>query len=434
MTDPFRPTVTRALPPPDEHMLELERLLRLAKVGTHELTSGETTPVAAAADDANDEMDSPHHASQHQNHRHVDAEDLTWRLNESINHNDDDETSSAGFMANDKEALTDEEVGDGVVVVANEAAVTASSSSSSSSSEGSGVLVEAPPQNVLDEGSGKSDSKKPLIPLPLPPQQQHHHHHQLSLLPKTPKFHFFYSDDETKIPKQLNAIQQQSVRNRQAFQSRIHAVELHIADLTARLANEEMDRQVDVRNAVQTCIHLPLQAVLEHITTTTTTPHATPSLTCQWIAAERDFSALEAKLYHGMHVELWEESSSQPTKVDLDALAVEIREEALVTAKKEGSVARRWETEAGILARRFLEERTARIASLEVVGNKLNAVDHRKGQELLETIRELRRKLEMEKDERILSDESALDYIVKRTEAVKRAILEAYTDSYDDDF
>jgi citrate lyase gamma subunit len=334
-------------------------------------------------------------------------------------------------MAGDKEEadnVVDQTVG---VVVEMEEPPSSSEEEEVSSSEGSGVLVEAPPPPDEVRGTHPSDQKKLLVPFQPPPQPQgQQEQQQLSLFgTTTPKFHFY--TNETKIPQQLNAIQQQSVRNRQAFQSRIHDVEIKIADLTARLANEEMDRQIDVKNAVSSCVHQPLQAVLEQITVI---DQPTPSLTSRWIAAERNYSALDAKIYHGIHVELAEAKPSQ--KVDLAGLAVEIREESLVTAKKEGSVARRWETECGILARRYLEERTARIAALQLIGTTLNAVDQRRGQELLETIRELRRKLEVEKDERIASDESALDYIVKRTEAVKRAILEAYTDNdvYEDDF
>jgi citrate lyase gamma subunit len=210
-------------------------------------------------------------------------------------------------------------------------------------------------------------------------------------------------------------------------------VEIKIAELTARLANEEMDRQVAVQQAAASCVHQPLEAVLEQVTSGMDSPTLPSlSLTSRWIAAERRYSVLDAKIYHGRHVEL---AAAQPSlkQTELDSMAVDLREESLVTAKKEASVARRWETECGILARRYLEERTARIAALQVIGTKLNAVDQRRGQELLETIRELRRKLETEKDERIASDESALDYIVKRTEAVKRAILEAYNNDDDED-
>jgi citrate lyase gamma subunit len=421
MTDARTATVVPlALPPPDEHILELERLLMMANVGSHELTSGESSPAAglSAAPSSSRFVDREEEDAVVSSSDAVDANDLARRLNASIN--------ESSFMAGDNEEADNEvEQTEGVVVEMEEAP---SSEEEASSSEGSGVLVEAPPPDEM-RGNYPSDQKKRLVPFQ-PPQPQGQQEQQLSLFGTTPKFHFY--TNETKIPQQLNAIQQQSVRNRQAFQSRIHDVEIKIADLTARLANEEMDRQIDVKNAVGSCVHQPLQAVLEQITCID--QPTTPSLTSRWIAAERNYSALDAKIYHGLHVELAEAKPSQ--NVDLAGLAVEIREESLVTAKKEGPVARRWETECGILARRYLEERTARIAALQLIGTTLNAVDQRRGQELLETIRELRRKLEVEKDERIASDESALDYIVKRTEAVKRAILEAYTDTdvYEDDF
>jgi hypothetical protein len=435
-----RPPPPLALPPPDEHILELERLLSLAKVGTHELTSGESSPAAANHLSAAPSWSNFRNNDSRMDNTAVDAADLTQRLNESINESiENDEDDDKDEEPHSAEEGVDQ-TGEGEVFQAE--VDEPLPSSSSSSSEGSGVLVEAPPP--LDEMIGTHSEQNKLLvtfqPQPPPPPQQQQG--QLSLFansgnnigttPSSTLFRRFYSN-ETQLPQQLNAIQQQSVRNRQNFQSKIHDVEIKVAELTARLANEEMDRQVAVKQAAASCVHQPLQAVLEQVTSGMDSPTLPSlSLTSRWIAAERRYSVLDAKIYHGRHVEL---AAAQPSlkQTELDSMAVDLREESLVTAKKEASVARRWETECGILARRYLEERTARIAALQVIGTKLNAVDQRRGQELLETIRELRRKLETEKDERIASDESALDYIVKRTEAVKRAILEAYNNDDDED-
>jgi hypothetical protein len=163
-----RPPPPLALPPPDEHILELERLLSLAKVGTHELTSGESSPAAANHLSAAPSWSNFRHDDSRMDNAAVDAADLTQRLNESINESigNDDEN-----MNDDEEPHTAEEVedhtGEGAVLQVEEDEPLPSSASSSS--EGSGVLVEAPPPPVEMIGT-HSEQKKLLVPF-----QPHRH-------------------------------------------------------------------------------------------------------------------------------------------------------------------------------------------------------------------------------------------------------------------
>ena len=384
-----------ALPPPDASVRELEELLAQAKVGTHEFSYVPSSPQRHQ------------HRTEHHENQELRPENIPLPLSD-----DGDESST------ERENVVDLE------------------DCASTSSEGSGVLVDPPiALNATTEKAAEQESAatQDLVVVVEKEALVAQSNTTLAVF-RTPKLHFF--TDEKTIPVQLQQVQQQSCRKRHEFQTRIHDLECKVAQLTAKLAEESMDLDLDLRNAMEMGIYKPLEAAYETISFERYAHRSssTSSLTQNWMTLERRLSALDSQMTHSVHVQLQDLKRNHLTslreELDQDVLP-ELKEENIAADKCETAIARRWESQVGTMARRFEEERATRVAALTVADSALRELEdprNRRGAELLSHVAALRRQLEHERAERIAQDELIRSYIVERVESMKQAILEAHPD------
>ena len=369
-------------------MLELERLLALAKVGTHELQSGETSPELRFPTETASKNDQQHHAFAQQLREACQSAQSDAEGNNSDNEVVVETCDSADELVEETDQPT-----------------TVMLDTPADSESSSGVLVEIPSDDegvVVSQAEGSHAGPRPLA------------------IVETPKFRFY--SDEKAVPQQLSGIQLQSLRNRHAFQSRLHDVECRLAMLTAQLADEEMALQRDIQTAVTDCIYQPVQTVLEHASLQSET-----SLNQRWLTLEQKCSTLDASITHGIHVRLRDlRQDTASVEAAVDSLSEQMHATALLADTKDVAQARRWEAQVGTMARRLHEETAARAATLGSMDEKLHKLDPHRGQELLDVIRSLRTAVDMEREERIASDDQIREYILSSTESMKQAILGVY--------
>jgi hypothetical protein len=395
-----KPLPPEALPPPDPSVRELEELLAQAKVGTHEF--------------AHVSYRSPQSAKKRFEQEH-----------------DLDETR-------DVPALPDMSLKD----------------ANPSSLHKDAVLVEAP---VLPD-TGSNDFviyKMPESELPASAQEivavDHPASSAHTSIPmetarntalsifRTPKLRLL--TEEKAIPAQLHNFQQQSCRKRHEFQTRLHDLECRIAKVTADVAHEEMNLDLDLRHALATKVYQPMEAAIESISLVRYASASggpslqnTTSLSQRWLTLERRLSKLDAKMIHSLHVELPElrhkHLTSWRTRLD-STVGPEYQDESATWDRRETADARRWENQAGLMARRLVEERATRVATLMNATTQLRDLDPCRGHEFMGQIAALRDKLQRERDERRAQDERIRTYIAETFEFLKLAILEANPDPED---
>lgn len=393
-----------SLPPLDENMVELERLLAQAKVGTHELqSSGESSPQQQEKQRMTDTTSAQNFAEQ------LHDACLEVESNDENNHTDVEEK-------------VDDDEASAVLVEPPTGSGTSSSASSTHTANNIGVV---------------------MVEVPSEEEEQVHHstgntsyRNQQLAVPETPKFRFV--SDDTTVPEQLSSIQRQSLRNRHMFQTRLHDVECRIALLTAQLADEERNLQQDVKNAVQSCVYQPLQKVMDSVMSSS----SSPNIHQRWISLEQKCSQLDAQMTHGIHVQMHDLRRQQSATTSDEAssnsntttpISTEQHQQSLhslsVTADtQEAAQARRWEAHVGSMERRYQEEHATRQAVLSVMDQQLHKLHPHRGQELLAQVRSLRSRLAAETEERIARDDQIREYIVHSTGAMQQAILGVYED------
>jgi hypothetical protein len=100
--------------------------------------------------------------------------------------------------------------------------------------------------------------------------------------------------------------------------------------------------------------------------------------------------------------------------------------------KIEGGVVRRYELNAGNVAKRFHQESAARRAALDMLNRKLQKVSEQEIQrsdDILGVISNLREQIHREREERIAADKQIVDDITRTAVAMRRAFLAAFDDS-----
>jgi hypothetical protein len=392
-----KPLPPVALPPPDPSVRELEELLAQAKVGTHEFAH------------------MSYHSPQSAKKRFEQEHEL-------------DETRDAPILPN--MSLKD---------------------ATPSSLHDDPVLVEAPVLPDTDFVASKIPASEPpafaqdIVAVDHPASSAHTsipaeatRHTALAIF-RTPKLRLL--TEEKAIPAQLHNFQQQSCRKRHEFQTRLHNLECRIAKVTADVAHEEMNLDLDLRHALATKVYQPIEAAIESISLVRYASasggpslQSSTSLSQRWLTLERRLSKLDAKMIHSLHVELPElkhkHLTSWRTRMD-STVEPEYQDESASWDRRETADARRWENQAGLMARRLVEERAMRVATLMNTTTQLRDLDPCRGQELMGQIAALRDKLQRERDERRAQDERIRTYIAETFEFLKLAILEANPDPED---
>lgn len=251
---------------------------------------------------------------------------------------------------------------------------------------------------------------------------------------------FVFLSDENAIPKQLNKLQEQTLRQQRQFQERIHDLECKIASLTARLATESMDTDIDLKSIKDDSVLKPLEQSYQRM-----------SLYCartclgstRWISLEKRVSLLDSQMTHSVFV-----GYPDAKRKHIDALRnvidnevkIEMKVDSVQADKREGAIVRKFEEVVGSFARRYQEERTTRLATMQTIlddlksrhcddGLNRNASIHLSGhEEMLSTIRTLRERLAAERILRQENDSKILEEIVERHRMMQTSILEAFGD------
>lgn len=100
-------------------------------------------------------------------------------------------------------------------------------------------------------------------------------------------------------------------------------------------------------------------------------------------------------------------------------------------AKREQSIFQKFESMAGLASRSLAEENAVRIASLKILEIKIleaGGWDEKRTCRFLDEVKEIRKMLEDEREERVQSDERVLENIVKCRVQLQKALLEAMAD------
>ena len=323
---------------------------------------------------------------------------------------------------------------------------------SSGDDEGSGVLVEKP--SSVDEmdthhlsnhtTSASTSTALTATKTPVPTMESvensssSSHNRNTLAFPAPPKLRFF--TDHQSVPTQLQQLQLTAARKRHEFQTNLHQLHCQTAQLTADLAQEQMDCHVALRDAVATGVYQPLQQAFERMSHRTSSGPTTTTTT-QWLTLEQRVDQLDAQMTHARHVQLPQLQQQLRERIRIpndndndhvaptDALAQEWHDEDVNNTKSENSVARQWESLAGTWARRYQEERAARIATTETLAAHVQRKrDGTRGQELLQQIATLHAAVEEESVLRRAEDARVMQYLQQQCAALQSAILEAYPD------
>ena len=263
------------------------------------------------------------------------------------------------------------------------------------SEEGSGVLVEKPPSD--------DPSSSPIH------QQQEQEQQQQQLAFPVHKLQFF--TDHQSVPTQLHDLQAKAARQRHVGQTRLHNLHCRTAALTAQLAAEQMDCDAALRRVVDTGVYRPLQEAFERWSLHTHQSSASSSQSQaqqpsppsqQWMALEQRVSHLDAQMTHAVHVRLGDIAHA-PQRAVADEIAALAEQQSSEGGRRDAdavTTARRWESLAGVWARRYQEERAARHAAVADTAERLRRLelDAHRGQELLDEIAALQARVDKERE------------------------------------
>jgi hypothetical protein len=250
--------------------------------------------------------------------------------------------------------------------------------------------------------------------------------------PNTKKKLQFYSDSES-VPVQLNQVQMQTLRRRHEFHTHIYNLQCRLATLTAKLAEEVMDRDQQIIDMKRNQIYPPLDDLATKLDLKN---EQQSSPTHQWLSLESRLATLDAQMTHSIHVRLAEQQQEHGdelrTQIDTELRPV-ITEDNAKHVRREKMAVRKYEQQAGTMARHYREEHATRIATIECARKRYEALQLQRSAELNERMRTLRIQLEDERANRIAQDERNRQYVLQTVQKLKDAILVAYGIADDDD-
>jgi RNAse (barnase) inhibitor barstar len=244
--------------------------------------------------------------------------------------------------------------------------------------------------------------------------------------PKSPGFVFL--SEEKQVPEKLYNLQEISLRRKEEFQSNIHDLELRVAGLFARMAEESMDRQNALQDVLTNDLYQPLQAGIADLQLGT--DNDCLSATSSWIRLEGRLSALDTKMTHSVHVKIKDEVGEKLE--DLLAklqyqIQPDVKLELYKMNKREGSLFHRFEELVGSMVRRLLEERISRQAAIARTSHQIATIedlDQQKGEIILEKIGKIRALLDEERAIRLAQDARIMQLIQQQEATMKEALME----------
>ncbi|KAL3931714.1 MAG: hypothetical protein SGBAC_011184 [Bacillariaceae sp.] len=255
-------------------------------------------------------------------------------------------------------------------------------------------------------------------------------------LPPTQHFENKYSDflffsDQKAVPSELKRLQETTRRRRRNLRNQHFHVELKIAKAASSFAEEKMDLGLAIQDTFERSCCKPLDEAMERIVMEKETVlDRRPAV----LSLEQRLSTIEQQTTHHVHVEM-----SDAKKHELDTFNRDLQQEVIpsmrieknMADKIEGGVVRRYEHHAGLASKRFHSECARRKADLELYSRKMNKAlqtQEQHSENILDTIRLLRRELKMEREERKAADQKLMMDVQKTSVAMRRAFLAAFDD------
>jgi hypothetical protein len=244
--------------------------------------------------------------------------------------------------------------------------------------------------------------------------------------PKSPGFVFL--SEEKHVPQKLYNLQEISLRRKEDFQSNIYELELRVAGLFARMAEESMDRQNALQDVLTNDLYQPLQAGIADLQLGS--DNDCLSATSSWIRLEGRLAALDTKMTQSVHVEI-KDALDEKLEDLLAKLQYQIQPDAKLELykvnKREASLFHRFEELVGSMARRLLEERITLQAAIARTSHQIATMedlDQQKGEIILEKIGKLRALLDEERAIRLAHDARIMQLIQQQEATMKEALME----------
>mmetsp|Transcript_79 Transcript_79/g.144 ORF Transcript_79/g.144 Transcript_79/m.144 type:complete len:322 (-) Transcript_79:105-1070(-) len=248
-----------------------------------------------------------------------------------------------------------------------------------------------------------------------------------------PKMHspLVFLSDRKSVPTELKNLQERTIKRRRDFVARMHDLDCHTAKLMSQYAEERMDLDLATCDTFERTMMHPLLSSLERLSldreSSVNRSVGIPDL-------ERRIGTLDAEMTHHINVTM---SDAKMDKLDSihDNLERDIQPEIRIENNKsnkiEGGIVQRFESVVGTINRNFHSEGALRRAETQVLQTKTETgVPNRmeRAEVTLSKIAELRDRVREERAKRIAADKAIYDEIVRRTTAMKRAMIAMASD------
>lgn len=243
--------------------------------------------------------------------------------------------------------------------------------------------------------------------------------------------HFVFLSDQKNVPSELKRLQEKTRRRRRDLRNQFHDLECQLGLAASKFAEEKMDLGLAIRDTFDRTCCRPLEVAVERVAMereTTDRRHDVAEL-------DKQVSRLSSQMMRHVHVTL-----SDAKREQLDCLRQDLLQEVVPSMriekskadKIEGGVVRRYELNAGNVAKRLHQESASRRAALDAFNRKVRKMfeqEEQRSNDVLDVIGNLREQIRMEREERIAADKQIMDDITRTAVAMRRAFLAAFDDS-----
>ena len=251
----------------------------------------------------------------------------------------------------------------------------------------------------------------------------------------------------------LNQLQEKTMRRQQEVRTRIHAVECQMAQWTANLAHERMDRQEELQHVLAESVYQPAGVLTERVSRARQKAFErmdrfvdekgdgddddeTTRRQPRWRAVEARLSALETQMAQSAHAlakQRREKLVSSHDRLIYDILP-RIWQERTDAAAQESALLEQVDKLAATFAARSLQECSARQVATQITDEYLHSSGNNyeeRHEALVQALEEIRAELKREQEERQQQDEKIQHQMIAMTTALRDAMLEAVGDPED---
>jgi len=242
---------------------------------------------------------------------------------------------------------------------------------------------------------------------------------------------FVFLSDRKSVPTELKHLQERTIKRRRDFLARMHDLDCHTAKLMSQYAEERMDLDLATCDTFERTIIHPLISSVERLAIYR---EGSSNRFIEIPALERRIGRLDAQMTRHVNVTMGDAKINMLDSLHDDIernLKSEIRMENNKFNKIEGGIVQRFETVAGSITRSIHAEGAARRSGIELLRDKIEKSIPRRVERAeitLSKIEDLRAQLHEERAKRQASDKAIYEEIVRRTTAMKRAMIAMASD------